>query len=427
MKPRLPRPLRWSHPARLAVVSTAATGLVLAALFAGIVAFARANADRERRAELATALAGLVAPGDGAFDLAEFREAHPEMAAAVAPALPKAPDAPPAFQTKDHRLELRARTRGRDVAVSLDLRPAERRTSELAAILAALWLPLTLVVGGATWAAAQSVFRPLERLSAQALAMSGADLSARLVTPDRAEFGAFARDLNRMLDRIESTVRRGERFSADAAHEFRTPLALLRTRLETALLRPRAPEEYETAIRRSLAEIDRLAAITEALLRSARGEPEASPPAPTPLAPLVAEAVERWRDRFAATGVRLVADAAPLASPLLPDEARVLLDNLLDNALRYAPAGSRAVVLVEEAGGGVRLAVRDEGPGVPPELGDAIFDRFVRADEGRDRASGGAGIGLAVCRSLVASRGGRMALSSRPGAPTEIGAHFPKL
>lgn len=395
---------------------------MLAALFTAIVLTVRANAYRERREELSAALAAASEGEDARFDVAEFREAHPEIAVRVGD---RFGPSPPRFLTDGNRLTLVAGYRVQTLALSVDLRGTERRVAEIATILALLLLPLALLVGAATWLAARSVFRPLGRLSAQALAMGEGDLSARLATTDRAEFGAFAHDLNLMLDRIEATARREERFAEDAAHEFRTPLAILRSRLETALLRPRAPREYEAVLRRSVGEIERLTAITEALLRSARGETETAPP--IPLAPLVAEAGERWEERFARAGVRLVLEPIPtvVAVGLLREEAGLILDNLLSNALRYAPPETAVVVSASVNESEVALTVSDEGPGVAPELGEAIFARFVRGDDSRSRASGGAGIGLSVCREIVAARGGRMTLGPSDGGGATVGFMLP--
>lgn len=410
----------------------AAAGVVLATLFVAIVLFARRDVLSDRSAELAAVLRSFTPPGDPRFDIDEFEVTHPELSASIFDAqghrLADVGRAPPqpgkGYAVRGNRLELGTDFKGQNVVLSLDLSESKRGVERLTAALAAIWLPLTLLVGAATWIAAQSVFRPLDRLSAQALAMGGSDLSERLATPDRAEFGAFAARLNGMLDRIEETVRRGERFSTDAAHELRTPLALLRTRLETALLQTRSPEEYEATIRRSIGEIARLTSITEALLRSARGE--AAPSQAIELGPIVQEGQLRWEERFASKDVALDVVAGPAFASILPDELRVVLDNLLDNALRYAPAGTKVTITLAEAGDEARLTVRDQGPGVPPELGERVFDRFVRADDSRNRASGGAGIGLAVCRQIVATRGGRMTLAAGPKGGAEIGCVLPR-
>lgn len=422
-----------SHRLQIALVTTAITGVVLGALFAAIAFFARQDVYGDKRTELRAIMRSFTPPEDSSFDLEEFHAAHPELSASVYDSkgllLSHAGNAPPphvlGFRLVDERLVLGTPFQNQDIGISLSLRETDRGLTLLTEALIALWFPLTLLVGGVTWAAAQSVFRPLERLSAQALTMSGTDLSARLVTPDRAEFGAFARRLNEMLERIEETFQRSERFSTDAAHELRTPLAILRMRLETTLARTRTPEEYETALRRSVEEIERLTAITEALLRSARGETKRADA--IDLAPVVGEAWRRWAERFAERGVRLEETSSPRGAVLLPDEARILIDNLLDNALRYAPEGSTVTLSLEEIGGEVRLAVRDEGPGVPLDLGERIFERLVRADDSRNRASGGAGIGLSVCRQIVMGRGGRMTLERGLAGGVAIGFALPSI
>ena len=421
-----------NHRTRLALVSAATTGLVLLALFASIVFFARRDVLSDKKTELAAVMQSFTPPSDLAFDIDEYHSAHPELSASLFDAKgnrigktgPIPPPYQPGFHERDRHLTLGRPFKGQFVAMSMGLRETERGLRALTMGLVAAWFPLTLIVGVIAWASAHSVFRPLERLSAQALAMSGKNLSERLDTPDSAEFGAFARDLNQMLDRVEETVRRGERFSADAAHELRTPLAILRTRLETTLLQSRSQEQYEATLRRSVEEIDRLTAITEALLRSARGESVAAPD--LALEPLVREATDRWTDRFAARNVRLEAKVAAIAAPILPDETRVVLDNLLDNALRYAPEGTSVIVRLSPTEREVRLTVRDEGPGVPPDLGERIFDRFVRGDDSRNRASGGAGIGLAVCRQIVEGRGGRMFLWRGREGGAEVGCLLPR-
>jgi len=393
------------------------TGAVLAILFVTLLSLARDSLYAQKKAGLESALRSFTPEEDPRFDKEEFHEAYPELSATVYGDGNRVVSSVGLLPLRcvegeaRHRevLQLGRFFKGQRVVIGLDLTETDRALGQLQGILALIWFPIVMLVGGATWFAAVSVFRPLKRLSAQALTMSGKDLSERLAIEDRAEFGVFARDLNRLLDRVEETVRRGERFSADAAHELRTPLAILRTRLETALLRQRTPEQYETTLRRSVAEIDRLTAITEALLLSSRGE--AGPAPATNLNAHLADAQERWAERFEGRNIRLRTEPGPdLSVRILPQEVGVVLDNLLDNAMRFAPAGSLVTLAAERCGETVEVFVHDEGPGVPAELGEAIFDRFVRADDSRNRESGGAGIGLSVCRQIIEGRGGRMVL-----------------
>ena len=260
-----------------------------------------------------------------------------------------------------------------------------------------------------TWYTANAIFDPLIRLSAQARAISGSNLNERLATDDQAEFGDFARQLNAMLDRIEQTAHREEQFAADAAHELRTPLSILRTRIETTLLRPRQPEEYAATSALLLDEIDRLTKIVEALLETARGQ--LTRPPNLRLDPLVEEVCDRWRTN----GTAITTHTTPVTAAIMPEELSIVLDNLLENAVRYAPSGSEVAVKLAAEGDFARLAVRDAGPGIPEEDREAVFDRFVRLDPHRNRTSGGAGIGLSVCRKIVASRQGHIeAISVEP-------------
>jgi len=419
------------HRTRLALISAAVSGVLLFGLFVALYVAAKNDLFAQKRAALASALGNFTKEEDAVFDVPEFEEAHPDIAVSVFQPGGKLIKATghvrliprEGFGQTEKVLQLGMRFRNQIVIVGLDLTDTDRGLDQLRGILMAIWLPLVLLVGGATWGASVLVFRPLERLSAQALTMSGSNLSDRLVTSDRAEFGAFANNLNQMLDRIEETVRRGERFSTDAAHELRTPLAILRTRLETALLQPREPSEYETTLRRSVEEIGRLTSVTEALLRSARGD--AAPANEIDLEPALREAKSRWDERFARGNVRLELCSISTPAKILQDEVSVILDNLLDNALRYALPGSRVLITLGVAKHGTRVSVEDTGPGIPLELGDKVFDRFVRADDSRNRRSGGAGVGLSVCRQIVAGRGGRMFWEQSLSGGAIIGFYLP--
>lgn len=414
------------------LATTLTTGLLLGVLFAGVVAYTRQNAYQLKRDELERAFSSLATVSEPGFDLAEFHEINPEMSVGLYTPSGKITesvgrDVPlyrSGFSHEEDELTLGRETKNTQVAINLPLEETDEEIERLALVLLVLWLPLVLLVAAISWIAATSVFRPLEKLSVQALSMSGANLSERLDTTDSAEFGQFAGHLNEMLSRIEETVARGERFSTDAAHELRTPLAILRMRLETALILTRTPEQYQTSILRSIEEIDRLTGITESLLRSARGEIE--PANVINLEVEVMEAIDRWKPRFDDKSAHLLFEGQAATAQIRPEEMRILMDNLLDNALRFAPPDSRVEILLEATAQATILMVNDAGPGIPPELTSAIFDRFVRADDSRNRASGGAGIGLSVCRQIIEARGGKMVCGQSPSGGASIGFSLPR-
>lgn len=418
--------MRKSHKARLAAISTAVVAALLAAVFLAVVTLARRTTFREERDKMREAFQAVARLELPQFSMASLAEAGPGLSARVydrqgrliafrgpMPALPDAPFV--GFVERPGWLILVEHAGEERVALAESTADVEAGLSELTLVLAALWLPLSLLVGGATWLAAQSVFRPLTRLADGAAAIE--DFSQRLSTPDEAEFGAFADGLNRMLARIEESAMRGERFAADAAHELRTPLAVLRTQVETTLLRPRTEGEYVVSHEALLVELERLSAVVEALLRSARAP--AGDAAPLDLEPLVR-----------AAGVRSVLsnlrmDLAPAQARALPEEVSVVVDNLLDNARRFAPEGTEILLSLAASEEGAKLRVVDHGPGIAPEHAPHVFERFYRADEDRGRASGGAGIGLAVCRRFVATRGGSIGVEETPGGGATFVVRWP--
>ena len=428
--------MRLSHRLRLTLTTTFATGVILAVIFASSAELERENTLNEQKGYVTQALKNFTPAEDPKFDLHEFNEAHPELAVATfGPDGALVEHAGPFTLTRQvglseeaNHLNYGQEFKGQTVVIGVDLTDTQRGLSRLNHILFILWFPLTMTVWLITGATAKAVFRPLERLTAQAVEMSGNDLAERLDTADQAEFGAFALQLNAMLERIQSTVKRGEQFSQDAAHELRTPLAILRTRLETSLLQPRTPAEYQETLARAVKDIERLTNLSESLLRSARGD--AGPAPPADLVSFLDLAPERWRTRFYSRSVDLVFDAGSTAtnrprSKILPDELAIVIDNLLDNALRYSPPASTVTIRLAREGNLASVTVRDQGMGVPPDLGDRIFDRLVRADDSRNRESGGAGIGLAVCRQIIQSRGGQMFQSNHPEGGAEIGFTLP--
>jgi signal transduction histidine kinase len=227
-----------------------------------------------------------------------------------------------------------------------------------------------------------------------------------------------------MLDRLEAALERERAFVADAGHELRTPVALLRTELELALRHADSPAELREAVRRSSEEVDRLGQLAEDLLLIARSDRGRLPLRVEPIdtTELLGSVATRfgWRAHEAGRSV----EAVPVPSLALEgDRIRLeqALGNLVDNALRY---GSGAVLLTAgQTNGAVELHVQDEGGGFPPEFIARAFERFARADHARSR--GGSGLGLAIVQAIAEAHGGSAHAANRQGGGADVWLAMP--
>jgi signal transduction histidine kinase len=221
-----------------------------------------------------------------------------------------------------------------------------------------------------------------------------------------------------MLARLEASFDSLRRFTADAAHELRAPLTILRTEAEVALSRDRPAAEYRASIQALQYELERLSRTADQLLLLARADAGAlaATPGQVDLTDLVEESADRWRAVAADRGVGVKADA-PGEAVIAGDRdlLRRLLDNLIDNGVRHSPPGGTVVVaMTARPGGGWRVSVTDSGPGVEPGLRQVIFERFTRADPARQRETGGAGLGLALCAAIARAHHGSIRVESGP-------------
>jgi signal transduction histidine kinase len=252
-----------------------------------------------------------------------------------------------------------------------------------------------------------------------------ADSAALLPVPRaRDEISRLAITLNDMLSRLHGALEHERRFVADASHELRTPIALLRTELELALRRPRSADELKDALRSALDETERLSRLADDLLLLARGE-EGSLPLRrdrTELAPLLDNVARRFGPRAHAAGrtVRAHETAAVVdADPLRVEQA---LDNLVDNALAYG--GGDVVLMTALDNGLVEVHVMDHGSGFDEAFVDRAFERFSRADEARRR--GGSGLGLSIVQLIATAHGGGVGAGNRPGGGADVWLSLPK-
>jgi two-component system OmpR family sensor kinase len=276
---------------------------------------------------------------------------------------------------------------------------------------------------------ARAALSPVERLRRQAAALSAAGGEASLQVPaTRDEIAALAATMNDLLGRLQRALARQRAFVADASHELRTPLAVLRGELELAGRPGRSREELAAAIRSAAADADRLARITSDLLMLARSDDDqlSLRLERAEIGPLLARSAEAAGPRLARAGLACRIDAASgLAARVDPDWIREAVDNLLGNALRFAPRGSVIVLAARASGTALDLEVRDEGPGFPPGFLPHAFERFRRPDSGRSRGDGGVGLGLAIVAAIAAAHGGTAAAANAPGGGAVVSLHLP--
>ncbi|MBE1878111.1 sensor histidine kinase [Myceligenerans pegani] len=279
----------------------------------------------------------------------------------------------------------------------------------------------TVVAGVAIWFAVGSALRPVARMRRS---VRGLAPGARVEVPDAAagELRALADDFNALLDRSEATAERLRRFTGDAAHELRSPVASIRVQSEVAVANP-DPELSQEVHADVLADAERLSALLDGLLALARSDAGELPPSDdVDLVGEVRAAVARAGEQPVPIAVNAMAGEAWAAAA--HTEVELALDNLLRNACRYTR--TRVVVSVLSGRSSVRVLVDDDGPGVPPEHRSKIFDRFYRVSDDRARASGGAGLGLALVAELVRRRGGRVAVADSPDGGARFTVVWPR-
>jgi two-component system, OmpR family, sensor kinase len=270
---------------------------------------------------------------------------------------------------------------------------------------------------GAYWLA-RAALAPVERLRREAAALSEDDTGATLRVPGtHDEIAALAGTMNDLLLRLRRALARQRAFVADASHELRTPFAVLHGELELAGRPGRSKEELSAAVASAAEEASRLTRLTDDLLLLAKGDENrlSLQLERTDVTSLLARSADRAQVRAEAAGVTCrVEAAADLTAVLDAGRLRQAVDNLVDNALRFAPRGTEVVICARIAAGTLAIEVSDSGPGFPPEFLPHAFERFRRPDQGRARSAGGAGLGLAIVRAIAVAHGGNAVAANRP-------------
>ncbi len=270
-----------------------------------------------------------------------------------------------------------------------------------------------VLIAAVAYTATRLSLRPVEAIRARTASVTAAEPRERVDVPDTGdEIAALATTINATLQRLDAAAAQQRRFVADAAHELRSPLTTLLASLEVALAYPERtdwPAATATAVRQTR----RLQALAEDLLLLARldARAPASGPATVDLAALASRLTDQYP--FAEGQLTLTCDSTgPALVQGDRSELERLLRNLVDNAVRHA--ASRVLITVRHEGGQVVTEVYDDGPGVPAEDAERIFERFTRLDDARSRDVGGSGLGLAIARDLAHCHHGTLTLAGRP-------------
>jgi two-component system, OmpR family, sensor kinase len=285
--------------------------------------------------------------------------------------------------------------------------------------------PLAVLLASlAGYGLAAAALRPVEAMRRRAAVVSAAAPGTLPVPPARDEISRLAVTLNEMLSRLQASLEHERRFVADASHELRTPVALLRTELELALRRPRSPDELKLALRSALVETERLSQLADDLLLLARTEDGSLPlrTERTDVAAVFETVVRRFATRARESGRGVVIE--PTTAIVLADANRLeqALDNLVENALSYG-AGD-VLVFAESNEQWIDLHVADRGRGFDEAFLGRAFDRFSRADEAR--GEGGSGLGLSIVQLIAEAHGGRATAANRSGGGADVWLTLPR-
>ncbi len=325
----------------------------------------------------------------------------------------------PSLRARDLYREAVIRTGdGESLVVGCNMATRLRSLNQVAgqsAAAAAALLAVALLVG--RWLVGRAL-RPIAEISATAQEIARGDLSRRVFHREQdSELGQLTAVLNSTFERLETVFRRQAQFTADAAHELRTPVSIILTHTQNALAVPEMAEEHREAFAACQRAAQRMRALLESLLRLARldSREEVMRHEPLDLAARTAAMLDALRPLAVPRRITLTAELAPAACQGDPEWLDQVITNLVDNAIKYNSDGGQVRVTTRSGPAGVELVVADDGPGIAPDDLPHVFERFYRADHSRSRTTGGAGLGLAIARIIVEAHFGAITVESTPG------------
>lgn len=291
-------------------------------------------------------------------------------------------------------------------------------------------LPLIIIVAVAGgFLLVQRALSPVEQLVSSAERISSHNLSERLPTPQTGdELARLSFALNRVIDRLDQSLQQSRRFVADASHELRTPLTVLRGEIESLLEEPVRTDAWKDRLGSALEEVERLTNIVEGLFAISRldaGEAQ-SEWVRFELGKLVSSTSDQMELLAEDKNIKVTCKTIP-AVWVEGDRARLkqVIVNLLDNAIKYTPAGGAITLAVRSVDSKAIFEITDNGLGIPADALPKVFERFYRVDEARSREMGGAGLGLSIVKSICAAHHAQVQAQSKPGEGSTFRVEFP--
>lgn len=312
------------------------------------------------------------------------------------------------------------------------LKAHDHAMAQLLVALLATGLPATAVSVAVGFLVAKRSLEPIDRITLEAAEINANDLDRRIRVPESEDEPArLARTLNGLFERLQKAFDDNRRFTSDAAHELRTPLAVLRSAVEVALKSRRTPEEYERVLGDLREETIRLSRLADELLFLSRRDARCDPGVrvPTRLDELVAETVSAFESAADQQGDSLVCETPePIMIQADPDQIRRVMINLLNNAIRHTRNDEIRIRVARTSGrGGASITIIDRGEGIAPEQLPKVFDRFFRGDRARRSDTGGSGLGLSISKAIAEAHGGSITIKSDLGRGTTVTVNLPAL
>lgn len=316
------------------------------------------------------------------------------------------------------------------IQIAVDVSQKEDLLASYRHWFAAIMLGTLIIFPVAGYYIARRGIRPVEEMATTARHISSTNLHERILPEGYpVELASLADTFNKMLDGLEESFERISRFSADIAHDLRTPVNNIRGEAEVALARARTVDEYRDVLESCLEEAVRLSDLIGNLLFLARAENPLTHlrRVPVDIGELLVSVREYYEASAAERGISLT--TAVGGEPVIAELDRPLIQravsNLVANAVAHTPPGGAVVLGANAEPAGISIDVSDTGTGIPPEALPRVFDRFYRVDTSRSQASGGTGLGLSIVQSIVTLHGGRAEIASQPGRGTRVTLHIP--